>query len=440
MAVAISIDLQINSCSNFHCLPPFLRGDGGIFNCKLIPGNLYVADTYNHRLQVAEKQSNEVCLNVPTYPGTDVFVQPIDSTTEDTPVTITFEKVTGEGTTGVTTSEIGPPPLLGFKLGTPPVYYEIATTATYEGSIEICIDYHGIAYDNELLLKLFHYEGDAWVDITSFLDTSNDIICGLASSLSPFAVFEENIAPVIGEIGAAVDPVSVDTLVTAWASFTDLNTSDTHTATWDWGDGTITGGVITEADGSGSAEGSHSYTTPGIYTVSLIVTDNDAGVGTLDYRYVVVYDPEGGFVTGGGWINSPAGAYRDNPSLTGKATFGFVSKYKKGANVPTGATEFHFRVAKFNFQSESYQWLVIAGAKAQYKGTGTVNGEEGYGFLLTAVDGELKGDGLDRLRMKIWEVDPVSEVETVMYDNELGQADDREAATGLGGGSIVIHK
>ena len=53
-------------------------------------------------------------------------------------------------------------------------------------------------------------------------------------------------------------------------------------------------------------------------------------------QFIVVYDPTGGFVTGGGWIDSPAGAYAANLSLTGKANFGFVSKYQKGANKPTG--------------------------------------------------------------------------------------------------------
>lgn len=58
------------------------------------------------------------------------------------------------------------------------------------------------------------------------------------------------------------------------------------------------------------------------------MTDKDGGVGQSVYQFVVMYDPAGGFVTGGGWITSPAGAYAANPALTGKATFGFESKYK----------------------------------------------------------------------------------------------------------------
>jgi hypothetical protein len=42
--------------------------------------------------------------------------------------------------------------------------------------------------------------------------------------------------------------------------------------------------------------------------------------------------------------------------------------------------------------------LVIAGARAQYKGLGTVNGSGNYGFLLTAIDGQVNGGGgVDKL-------------------------------------------
>jgi hypothetical protein len=40
-----------------------------------------------------------------------------------------------------------------------------------------------------------------------------------------------------------------------------------------------------------------------------------------------------------------------------------------------------------------YDWLVVGGAKAQYKGTGTINGAGNYGFLLTATGGALPGRG-----------------------------------------------
>jgi hypothetical protein len=152
---------------------------------------------------------------------------------------------------------------------------------------------------------------------------------------------------------------------------------------------------------------------------------------------VVVYDPDGGFVTGGGWIESPAGAYAADATLTGRANFGFVSKYKKGATVPSGQTEFQFKVADLNFHSDAYEWLVVAGSRAQYKGTGTINGNGNYGFLLTAVDGQRPGGGgVDRFRIKIWDRD---NGDALVYDNQLGDSDDAAMTTSLGGGSIVIH-
>src|SRR5437773_686286 len=120
-------------------------------------------------------------------------------------------------------------------------------------------------------------------------------------------------------------------------SFTD--NCGPHKSVWNWGDGTTSAGAVTEANGSGSVTGNHAYTNAGVYTVTLTVSDQAGNSAQSVFQFVVVYDPDGGFVTGGGWINSPAGAYPLDPSLVGKATFGFVSKYLHGATVPTGNTE-----------------------------------------------------------------------------------------------------
>ncbi len=176
----------------------------------------------------------------------------------------------------------------------------------------------------------------------------------------------------------------------------------------------------------------------GVYNVCVHGTDGADNIGSEECTFLAVYDPSAGFVTGGGWINSPSGAYADDPSLTGKATFGFVSKYQKGTNVPTGNTEFQFKTGSLNFHSDIYEWLVVSGARAQYKGTGTINGTGNYGFLLTAIDGQVKGGGgVDKFRIKIWDND---EGGIIVYDNKMGSSDVGNDATELGGGSIVIHK
>jgi hypothetical protein len=179
------------------------------------------------------------------------------------------------------------------------------------------------------------------------------------------------------------------------------------------------------------------YSEPGVYTVWVSVTDKDGGQYTKKAEiFIVIYNPEGGFVTGGGWITSPEGAYTPDPMLTGKANFGFVAKYRKGTNVPIGNTEFQFKVADLNFHSTSYDWLVVAGKKAMYKGVGTINGEGEYKFMLMAIDGDLQGgDGFDKFRIKIWDA---ATGETI-YDNQLGAEYDVDPTTVIGGGSIVIH-
>ena len=244
-----------------------------------------------------------------------------------------------------------------------------------------------------------------------------------------------NIAPVVGEIVASVEPVEVHTVIDANAAFADAGALDTHTAEWDWGDGSTSSGTMNETDGSGVVGGSHTYIVAGIYMVTLTVTDKDGDSGQSTFEYIVIYDPDGGFATGGGWIHSPAGAYVPDPSLMGKANFGFVSKYKKGATTPTGQTEFQFKAGDLNFHSNSYDWLVIAGPKAMYKGVGTINGGGEYRFQLSAIDAALTpSTDADLFRMRIWG-------DGLVYDNKVGETDDHaDPTTVIGGGNIKIHK
>jgi hypothetical protein len=191
------------------------------------------------------------------------------------------------------------------------------------------------------------------------------------------------------------------------------------------------GAQTSDADGM-TCTAAGSYAAAGIYTPTITVTDGASGSDSETVT-VVVYDPSAGFVTGGGWFTSGAGAYIADPALTGKASFGFVSKYQRGAKVPTGNTQFRLHVADFSFHSSSYEWLVVAGSsKAQYKGQGAVNGVDGFGFMLTAHDGGSTGDAF---KIKIWDGSG-----TVVYDSGQGVGDAMDAGlTALGGGSIVIH-
>jgi PKD repeat protein len=250
-----------------------------------------------------------------------------------------------------------------------------------------------------------------------------------------FDVGPANVAPTVSAITGAAAPVSVGRAVTVSATFTDPNPLDTHTARWDWGDGTTSAGAVTENGGSGTLTGAHTYAAAGIYTIGLTVTDQRGGAGQTSVR-LIVYDPAAGFITGSGSIASPPGAYTADFSLTGKAIFSFASRYQKGATRPTGQTQFRLASARLSFQSTSYEWLVVSGARAQYQGSGTVGGKGGYEFIVTAIDGQITGGGgVDKLRIKIWN----KSTGAVVYDNQPGAPDTANPTTAIAGGSISIQ-
>jgi hypothetical protein len=251
-----------------------------------------------------------------------------------------------------------------------------------------------------------------------------------------FKLVVHNAVPVVGAVTAPVAPVLVGSKIAVDAAFTDPGVFDTHTAVLDWGDGRTSLGTIIETGGLGTVSGSHVYEEAGVYTLGVTVADNDGGVGVSYYEYVVVFNPSVGFVTGGGWIASPAGAYTADPTVAGKATFGFDSKYKKGANVPSGATEFQFKAGDLNFHFDTQEWLVVnqGGKNAQFKCSGTINGEfapgsDRFDGMIWAGDGN-GPRGQDTFRIRIWYTE-ADGTEVVVYDNGIMQA--------IGGGSVAVH-
>jgi hypothetical protein len=304
-------------------------------------------------------------------------------------------------------------------------------------SAQVCVNYNA-AVNNSF--KLLHYEPNSnkqytWVDRTT--SRTDTVVCATVQSLSPIILGIDSV-PVVEQVLGPASPVPIGAEAKVEATFSDRG-EGCHTASMTWGDATSSTANVSEtcsADAGGTATAWHSYSVPGVYTVAVTVTDSRQMSGQGEYRYIVVFDPNGGFVTGGGWVLSPEGAYALDPNLTGRATFGFVAKYVKGASTPIGQTQFQFQVAGLRFQSSTYDWLVVAGSKAQYKGSGTINGTGDYRFLLSAVDGDRPGGGgVDKFRIKIWDRSTAA----VIYDNMTGADDDAAPTTALGGGSIVIH-
>lgn len=235
-------------------------------------------------------------------------------------------------------------------------------------------------------------EGPDTFDVTV---TASD---GQESVDDVFTVTVLNVAPVITSTSSVAGPHDIGMSLDAAFDFTDAGVLDTHTAQFDWGDGSSTAGAVTETDGSGGATGSHVYGAPGSYVVTVTVWDDDGASDTAVLGEVFVFDPDD-FVTGGGWVSSPAGAWVDRPDNTGKATFGFVVRYDKSWAV-RGSLEFQIHKG-LNLHATSFDYLLISDGVAVFEGSGKVNGESGYSFRVVASDERYTGDPSDLFWIEI---------------------------------------
>ena len=150
---------------------------------------------------------------------------------------------------------------------------------------------------------------------------------------------------------------------------------------------------------------------------------------------IVVYDPNGGYTYGGGWFNSPAGALKSDVFATGKVSYGFTTNYFKNSTYPKGETQFEFKVGNFEFNALNFDYLSISGAKAQCKGTGKIiGGQSGINFIMTVIDGDLDGSGIDKIRTKIYN----KNTGQVYYDNQPGASDAANPTTAVGLNSSIV--
>ncbi|WP_369240692.1 family 43 glycosylhydrolase [Streptomyces sp. R21] len=216
-----------------------------------------------------------------------------------------------------------------------------------------------------------------------------------------------NAAPSITSATGPGSPVAVGRSAVVTTAFGDPGSSDSHTCIVDWKDGTRpTSGTVTGT----RCRAEHVYTKAGIRRPVITVTDDDKGTDSTTLAELIAYDRAAGPAFGAGTITSPAGAFPARPGLTGKAAFAFDARYRKGAAVPTGEATFVFGPARLTFRSTASDWLVINGTQAVYQGSGSVNGNGGYGFRITATDKP------DTFLIKIWK----KSTGDVVYDNHAG--------------------
>ncbi len=237
--------------------------------------------------------------------------------------------------------------------------------------------------------------------------------------------------PIVSDVVAdPTPPVEIGTAVELTANVDDSSTGGSPIASADYA---IDGGTavsMTASDGTFDAPAEGVTTIipglqTGVYEICVNGTDSAGNIGADECILLPVFDPDGGFVTGGGWVDSPSSADLEN-GASGKATFGFVSKYPPGHSTPDGNLEFRFKAGDIRFHSTSMDWLVVTGEpRAMFRGDGLLNGESTCKFEVDAWDESFSGE--DGFGLKLFACGPGADVNR--YDLP---------ATTLGGGSIKI--
>jgi uncharacterized repeat protein (TIGR01451 family) len=204
-----------------------------------------------------------------TAAGQDVLVSLVDPATQ-WHVALRFANVLGAGLTTLTTSPSGVPPPPGFIAASPPVYFDLSTTALLGGPVEVCFNHAGVAFGRSP--RFFHFENAAWVDRSTIIDPLASTACGVVTSLSPFALFEPvNTAPT-ARAGADVSIACAQpagTIVTLSASASSDPDGDPLTYRWT--------GPFPEGGGTVFGVSPRVTLAPGMSTLTLVVND-----GALD--------------------------------------------------------------------------------------------------------------------------------------------------------------
>ena len=219
----------------------------------------------------------------------------------------------------------------------------------------------------------------------------------------------EGTPPAILTFEGPDDPAPVGAAVFATATFTDPDEGDVFSVTLDWGDGTVTNPAVTFTDGIGSISDSHTFATPGVYGMTLTVSDDADGADTAEYDYAVIYDPAGRKIIAS--VRVVEGEAQDH--------LGVNVKLDKETGEPKGHVRYNFDSSGFaeGFDATTIDYMLTFGSWGTTGGSGTVDGgTEVFEFLVTAYDGKQDGSP-DAFRIKIWtEGDP----EDVIYDTQPG--------------------
>jgi hypothetical protein len=157
---------------------------------------------------------------------------------------VLFDHIQTRGNTSFTVSDLPPAPPTGF-VPVPeatPEYWVITTDADMVGDVQVWLPYDESGVEKEGSLRMMHYDGATWSDVTSSVDVEANTVMGLAGSLSTFVVAEVTTCcsgrvgdangiggdtPTIGDVSTLIDAlfVGADPAVIVCLAEADLNQS-----------------------------------------------------------------------------------------------------------------------------------------------------------------------------------------------------------------------
>ncbi|MFD3003042.1 SBBP repeat-containing protein [Pontibacter toksunensis] len=234
-----------------------------------------------------------------------------------------------------------------------------------------------------------------------------------------------------------------------------LPSSGATSYTWTITD--IDGSAYTDFTGQGTGSISVDWPDePNAYKLSVTYGGKEGCPSQTSALYVHVYDPEAGFVSGGGSSDSPTHADYELMQRGGELYWGFVAKYRKEKQV-IGSALVILETGPSIFRSTSVEdgSLVISGNSAFFKGKGVLLYQRGldvridnrrFGYLIAATDGQLgTNTGPDRLRLKIWVINEDGTEGSIVYDNQVSCTsasldNNARPCDAIDKGNVIIHK
>jgi uncharacterized repeat protein (TIGR01451 family) len=110
------------------------------------------------------------------------------------PIELTFANVTTSGLTWLDSrSDLTPAPPVGMQAGSPPYYYDVQSTATFTGPVNVCFNIRGMSfargYDE---LRIHWLDQGVWRPLLGATTTA-DQVCGEADALGTFAILYQQV-------------------------------------------------------------------------------------------------------------------------------------------------------------------------------------------------------------------------------------------------------